>query len=86
MKDQEQHKGIGRRLRVARKGSGLSLSKIFVATEINQSAIWRMEDGRVAPGAATLIKLCQAYGCSADFILGLQAEETTTTTTTTNRD
>lgn len=70
---------IGERIRARRKEQGLTLE--YVGTKIYEhrhksqgcysSIVYRLESAYYAPSAKTLIALCKALDCSADYLLGL---------------
>lgn len=45
-----------------------------IGVHVNTVRLWESGDGK--PGAENLTKLCQAFGCSADYLLGLTDERT----------
>lgn len=60
---------IGDRMRELRGPS--SQREMADAIGIKQNAWARYELGGALPGAETIIKICRAHACSADWLLGL---------------
>ena len=60
---------IGDRLREAR--GGLSMAKAAVLVGISQQAWNIYEKNSSAPGAKLILRICQAFNISADWLLGI---------------
>lgn len=68
---------LANNLRIARKNAGLSQSdvmKALVGSGKNRNRISEIETGKVEVNIHTFLFLCQLYGQSADYILGLSCE------------
>ena len=65
---------IGRRLRLARTASGLSLRGLEAAIDnrVTAQAISKYERGEAMPGSAVLIALANALGVTVDYLVGDQ--------------
>ena len=65
---------IGRRLRLARSASGLSLRGLEAAIDnrVTAQAISKYERDEAVPGSAVLIALANALGVSVDYLVGDQ--------------
>lgn len=61
--------GVGRRLKVARVGCGLTQEEAAEALLAQRQTVSAWERGEYAPTAAQLHAICQCYGVSADFLL-----------------
>lgn len=53
------------------KKDGRTLCKIERLFGINASAMGRYRDGASVPNAISIYRICQIYGVSADWLLGL---------------
>lgn len=67
-------KGIGRRLKEARKNAGYTQADVAKIFNIKQQAYARYESGTIELNYDKLIYLCQLYDVSADYILGIEDE------------
>ena len=65
---------IGRRLSQIRVDKGLSQYDLAAGSKCTQGLISQYESGVSEPPLATLIRLCDAMGCSVDYILGRDME------------
>lgn len=64
--------GMGAKLANKRNALGWSLEKAAAKSGVSASTIGRLELGQIkAPSAASVILLCQAYGCSMDVLFEL---------------
>ncbi len=65
-----ENKNFGKRLRLARKKSGLSLRALSekLKGKVSHTAISRYEKGEMMPGSTVLIQLSQALDVSLDFL------------------
>ena len=68
---------IGDRLREAR--GELSMAKAAVLVGISQQAWNLYEKNSSAPGAKLILRICQAFHVSADWLLGIPNPQATTT-------
>lgn len=59
------------RLRHLRRTQKLSQKKLAMLTGVSQPYIAELEQGLKSPSIEVLQKLCDALGCSADFLLGI---------------
>lgn len=62
------------RLIKARARANLSYMQLASRANIPASTVWRLEAGAYPAKFHTLIKLCLALDCSADYLLGLKEE------------
>lgn len=64
--------GMGEKLSKKRNALGWSLEKAAAKSGVSASTIGRLELGQIkAPSAASIVMLCQAYGCSMDVLFEL---------------
>lgn len=61
----------GERLRIARKNKNLTLINVGMRINASHTTISRYETGKLEPSLDTLKRLCEIYGVSADYVLGL---------------
>ncbi len=59
------------RLRSLRRGQKLSQKKLAELTGVSQPYIAELEQGVKKPSVELLQRLCDALGCSADYLLGI---------------
>jgi len=64
-------KNFAKRLKQARRDSGLTLMDIAIKTRVDNSRISKYERGEIYPGLESLYKLAKAYDVSVDWLLGL---------------
>jgi repressor LexA len=65
-------KEFGRRLRVAREKDNLTQEELAARIRANRSWISGLETGQQsALRAETVVRLAEALGCTADYLLGL---------------
>ena len=62
------------RLKLIRANSGLSQKDISAKCEIGLRTLKYYESGRVNPTSDVIIKLCNYFNISADYLLGLTDE------------
>ena len=67
---------LGKRLKIARIGKGLSQKQVAELLDVSKSTISQYETGESSPPTSALMKLTSIFGVSADFLLGLEAHET----------
>lgn len=65
---------VGRRIAAARNLRGLTQARLAEVIGVHPMVVSKWERGLVSPNASTLIKLCDALECSADFILGFSTD------------
>ena len=53
---------------------GLSQNELADDLGIHVNTLRAWESGAAKPGSMNLIKLCELFGCSADYLLGLTDE------------
>ncbi len=63
---------IGSRLKEIRKEHGLSQSAFATSIGVTQDSISLWERNKRIPEIAHIIKICNKYNVSADFILGIE--------------
>ena len=66
---------LGKRIKFARTGKGLTLEKLSEKIDISRNFLWEIEDGRKAPALPTFYNICDALGVSADFLLGFSSAD-----------
>lgn len=64
-------RGIAARLDALLKERGESQTDLANATGITKGAISKYIDARIIPGGDRLIRICQHFGVTADWLLGL---------------
>lgn len=65
---------LARRLGEARRRSGLSATEVAARIHRGRSSIHEWEAGNTSPTAVDVAALADVYGCSADWLLGRDAE------------
>ena len=66
---------FGKRLRLARKASGLSLCELAESVPAKINAIRKYETGKALPSSALLVDIAKALDVPIDFLMGEQVEE-----------
>ena len=66
---------IGQNLKNLRLSLGKTQSEIAEIGGFNQGIYANWETNRFIPGAENLIKLADCFGCSVDYLLGRESEE-----------
>jgi transcriptional regulator with XRE-family HTH domain len=61
----------GARIRALRESAGLSQTELSARIGIKVTTISNWEVGQAYPQYTGIIKLCKAFGCTADELLGL---------------
>lgn len=65
--------GIGAKLAAKRNALGWPLEKAAAKSGVSVSTISRLELGQLkSPSAASIVMLCQAYGCSLDALFAVE--------------
>ena len=66
---------VGRRVREVRMASGMNGNEFCRAVGISRSSLQQIENGENYPSLATLLRMCEVLGCSADALTdkGLKA-------------
>lgn len=67
-------KAFGARLQEARMKTGLSTNRVSLMIGISQPTISRYENARVVPTVDRLYALAKLYGCSVDWLCGMEGE------------
>lgn len=62
---------LPKRISQRRKMQGLTQSQLAERVGITQAFLAEIEKGRKRPSLEVLEKLCDALGCSADYLLGI---------------
>jgi transcriptional regulator with XRE-family HTH domain len=62
---------LPKRINQRRKMQGLTQSQLAERVGITQAFLAEIEKGRKRPSLDVLEKLCDALGCSADYLLGI---------------
>ena len=65
---------INERIRSLREEKGLNGLKTSQALGINATVLHNIEKGRNLPSAEMIIKICNLFNVSADWLLGLKEE------------
>lgn len=68
---------FAQRLKDLRIAFGLSQSDVAEQIGSNYSTVANWEQGATRPNIDTVRALCQLYGCSADYLLGLPGDKLT---------
>ena len=66
----ESCRGFAERLRETRKAHGISCVEMAERLDITQQGYSYYETGKAEPPLATVRKICDFYGTSADYLLG----------------
>lgn len=67
--------GLGERLQKARTNLKISQKEAAVALGVSPAIISNYENSERTPSAENLMALANLYQCSADYLLGLDAEK-----------
>lgn len=67
-------RAFGARLQEARMKTGLSTNRVSDIIGISQSTISRYENARVVPTVDRLYAMAKLYGCSMDWLCGMEEE------------
>jgi len=67
-------KAFGARLQEARMKTGLSTNRVSLMIGVSQPTISRYENARVVPTVDRLYDLAKLYGCSMDWLCGMEEE------------
>lgn len=67
---------INERLKILRKESGLTQTELAKKLKIGQTTIAAYENGTHEPQIFSLIAYADFFGCSVDYILGRESDET----------
>lgn len=67
-------KAFGTRLQEARMKTGLSTNRVSDIIGISQPTISRYENARIVPTVDRLYALAKLYGCSMDWLCGMEGE------------
>lgn len=62
-------------LKRIRKQNKVTQTEIAKLLELSQGSYWRIEQGEQPLTAPMIIKLCEYFNVSADYLLGLTDEE-----------
>ena len=60
------------RLEQLREKFGISRKKLGEKLGLAQMTVYRWESGEQAPNVLYLIMLCEFFGCTADYLIGLE--------------
>lgn len=66
---------FGKRLRQARQASGLSINKVVQVVGGTNGTLSRYENGKVYPLIDRVYDLAALYGCSIDWLCGVEDDE-----------
>ena len=61
------------RLRELRLGHGLKQADLARDLNVARTAISKYESGQLDLSSATILRLCEIFGCTADYLLGRSA-------------
>ena len=67
----EYEKRVSRKLRKLMSECGLTPKELSMASGVSYSMVLNCVNGKSAPGAYNIFKLCGTLGCSADELLGI---------------
>ena len=59
------------RIKELRKESGMNQHQLAQVCEVKQSCVSKWERGATLPDAVMIIKLCEIFKVSADYLLGM---------------
>ncbi len=62
----------GQRIKECRQLKNLSQSELAVLLKTTQSTIGKYEREELQPNIETILKMCEQFGVSADYLLGLE--------------
>ena len=65
------HNKLGKRLKELRVEKNLSQNALAEIIETNNSSVCDWECGRTEPSLDTVIKLCEFFDVTADYLLGI---------------
>lgn len=65
------HNKLGKRLKELRVEKNLSQKALAEIIETNNSSVCDWECGRTEPNLDTVIKLCEFFDVTADYLLGI---------------
>ncbi|MCI6734472.1 MAG: helix-turn-helix domain-containing protein [Clostridiales bacterium] len=65
------HNKLGKRLKELRVEKNLSQKALAEIIETNNSSVCDWECGRTEPSLDTVIKLCEFFDVTADYLLGI---------------
>lgn len=68
------------RLKEIRKQRGMTAEEVAKEIGVTQAAVANWENGRREPNTATIIKLTEVFGCTADELLGIEKKQEKETT------
>ena len=61
------------RIKQLRQGNGWLQADLAKKLQTSRQAIGNYETGERSPDVETILKLCEIFGCSADYLLGRSA-------------
>ena len=64
----------GKRLKDLRKGKGLTQRKLAELLNVEPSAVGKWEIHDITPSVETLKRLCEIFGVSVNYLLGIDTE------------
>lgn len=62
---------MDRNYRDARERCGLTMGEAAIALDISARTLAAYETGKTSPRAPLLVSMCELYGCSPDYLLGI---------------
>lgn len=65
---------INERITILKNEKGLNTLQMSNALGVGNSAMYHIEKGRNLPSAEMIIKICNLFNVSADWLLGLKEE------------
>ena len=66
---------FGKRLRLARQATGLSMDKVAQVVGGTHGTLSKYENGKVYPLIDRVYDLAALYGCSIDWLCGVEDDE-----------
>lgn len=56
-------------MRAERNRLGMTIEEVAACVGVHKNAISRWENDQADPFSSNLVKLCELYGCSAEYLL-----------------
>ncbi len=61
-------------LKEIRKARGMTQKDVYLRLQVSPNCYASWEQGRTEPDIASIKKLCEIFGVSADYLLGIEDE------------
>jgi len=62
------------RLQELRKEKNITRNQLMLKLRLGAETVRRWEDGETIPNAEYIFMLCEFFGCSADYLIGLKPD------------